>query len=72
MKKITISISDTLFHESKLYAQKYRLTMNELVCKLLRENIDSNNHLLTDLFTEMDKVQIQKPADWERGALYEL
>ena len=72
MKKITISIPDTLFDKSKIFAKKHHMTLNELVCKLLHENIDyTNQEILTSLFAEMDNVEFLKPANWNRGELYE-
>ncbi len=72
MKNITLSLPDDLLQKSRSYAKKHHTTLNDLVRKLLRENVERNNEdLLSALFAEMDRVEVKKSIQWTREELYE-
>jgi metal-responsive CopG/Arc/MetJ family transcriptional regulator len=73
MKNITLSLPDDLLEKSRAYARRQHTTLNDLVRRLLRENVERENQdLIYALFAEMDKIKIaQKTSSWKREDLYE-
>ncbi len=72
MKNVTLSLPDDLLQKSRAYAKKHHTTLNELIRKLLRENVErSTQDILAALYTEMDKVQVKETTRWTREELYE-
>lgn len=72
MKNITLSIPDELLQKSRAYAKRHHTTLNDLVRRLLQENVERNTaDLVGTLLLEMDKIHIQHSALWKREDLYE-
>ncbi|MCC7507699.1 MAG: hypothetical protein IT259_20485 [Saprospiraceae bacterium] len=72
MKNITLSLPDDLLEKSRAYARRQHTTLNDLVRRLLRENVERENQdLISALFAEMDKIKITQSPSWKREDLYE-
>jgi hypothetical protein len=72
MPNVTISIEESLLKKGREYARKHRTSLNALIRKLLKENVDNSNDWLRESFKLMDEANGNSKGDkWKRDELHE-